>query len=134
MEIRVHIEAPELSAAVLALAGALGKEKPATQLEKTDEPAEAKLTIVREVEDEIPANKVDPDPEWADKETATPTDEDPKWTFEQLARAGSKLVSSGKRAEVVDLLNSIGVKSIAQADASLYNTIGAELIKLGAEL
>lgn len=56
------------------------------------------------------------------------------YTREEIARAGSALVTLGKMQELLALLQRYGVASVAQLSPEQYGAFAADLIALGASL
>lgn len=128
MDINVKIECPELASAIKDLAEAVNGAKRIN--------AES---VIRDqlTKDAEPDKVVEDDQKTVDKKAEDKEDQKkaaPMWTMEQLAHAGSDLVASGKRVEVISLLNKFGIKSLVKATPDQYNAIGEELKALGAKL
>lgn len=96
---------------------------PAPVVEPTVEaaPAPVAAPAVEEAAAIPPTPAVDP----------TPTK---KYTREEIANAGSALVTQGKMNDLLALLQKYGVQSITQLDPNQYNVFAADLKALGAAL
>ena len=57
-----------------------------------------------------------------------------KYTREEIAKAGSALVTQNKMPELLALLQKLGVASVAQLKPEQYDAFAADLIALGAAL
>lgn len=57
-----------------------------------------------------------------------------KYTRDEIALAGSAIVSKGKMPELLALLNKYGVQSVVQLDPNKYDAFAADLRALGAAL
>ncbi len=57
-----------------------------------------------------------------------------KYTRDEIAHAGSALVSQGKMPQLLALLNKYGVQSVVQLDPNKYDEFVADLKALGAAL
>lgn len=90
---------------------------PQTNTEITPEPITAENT---------PATPIAPAP--------TPVTNAKKYTREEIAKAGSALVTQNKMPELLALLQKHGVASVAQLKPEQYDAFAADLIALGAAL
>lgn len=77
-----------------------------------------------------PAEPVKAEPAAPAQDTATAK----TYTREEIARAGSALVTLGKMQELLALLQRYGVASVAQLSPEQYGAFAADLIALGASL
>ena len=106
----------------------------ATVQTSTPAPVHAPTPIL----DPIPAPAPTPAPaEPAKAEPATPAQDTAgtkTYTREEIARAGSALVTLGKMQELLALLQRYGVASVAQLSPEQYGAFAADLIALGASL
>lgn len=64
----------------------------------------------------------------------TPAPNAKKYTREEIAKAGSALVTQNKMPELLALLQKHGVASVAQLKPEQYDAFAADLIALGAAL
>ena len=64
----------------------------------------------------------------------TPATNAKKYTREEIAKAGSALVTQNKMPELLALLQKHGVASVAQLKPEQYDAFAADLIALGAAL
>lgn len=107
---------------------------PATAQAATPAPVHAPTPIL----DPIPAPAPTPVPaEPAKAEPAAPAQDTTAaktYTREEIARAGSALVTLGKMQELLALLQRYGVASVAQLSPEQYGAFAADLIALGASL
>lgn len=105
---------------------------PATAQAATPAPVHAPTPIL----DPIPAPAPTP-AEPAKAEPAAPAQDTTAaktYTREEIARAGSALVTLGKMQELLALLQRYGVASVAQLSPEQYGAFAADLISLGASL
>jgi hypothetical protein len=56
------------------------------------------------------------------------------YTMEQLAVAATQLVDAGRRAELVNLLNTFGVQALTLLPKELYGAFATQLRALGAKI
>jgi len=56
------------------------------------------------------------------------------YTMEQLAAAGTQIVDAGRRAELVSLLSSFGVKALTALPKEQYGAFATSLRALGAKI
>lgn len=66
--------------------------------------------------------------------TSAPAPNAKKYTREEIAKAGSALVTQNKMPELLALLQKHGVASVAQLKPEQYDAFAADLIALGAAL
>lgn len=95
---------------------------PQTNTEITPEPITAESTPA------VQTTPIAPAP------TPTPTTNAKKYTREEIAKAGSALVTQNKMPELLALLQKHGVASVAQLKPEQYDAFAADLIALGAAL
>lgn len=149
IEVRVSIEAPELSEAIVKLANALtvqsgraialtGAVAGSTQETAVCSPVEAHTTVP-----EVPAKPeptptpVEPAKVSTSEQVTTPAPEQAAasavhYTTTQLGRAGAELMSKGKTKELVGLLGKFGVKALTELKPESYPAFAEGLIQLGA--
>lgn len=75
-----------------------------------------------------------PTPEIQPTPAPAPAPAAKKYTRDEIAHAGSALVSQGKMQELIALLGKYGVQSVAQLGADKYDAFAADLKALGAAL
>ena len=93
---------------------------PQTNTETTPEPITAESTPAVQTAPIAPA--------------PTPVTNAKKYTREEIAKAGSALVTQNKMPELLALLQKHGVASVAQLKPEQYDAFAADLIALGAAL
>lgn len=156
-EIKVTINAPELSEALGALARVLDKNSPATSTPTTSEdqntfpqigsqPATVKTdavaapnptvapsaapvqpTVVTTTSVPMPAPNTAPTP------TVVPTSA-PTYTLDAIARAGTALLDAGKMNELTELLKKYGADTLVTINPTYYGAVAADLRALGAQI
>lgn len=117
-EIKITINAPELSTAIMALAQALTTQSTS----KSDLPSEPVPPVVNQSPTPIPP--------------VVPTSA-PTYTFEELARAGANLASTSpeKRTEIVSLLNNhFKITALNELKPEQYGEYAAALRSMGASI
>ena len=161
MEIKVIVELPGIPEALNNLANALTNQALKMTAYQTvipaapnSNPAEIDGSNVSAVEQAAPAPVTEPDAEVAPaaepavEEVAAPATPAPvlpqipaadpapmkKYTREEIATAGSALVTQGKMNELLALLQKYGVQSVAQLGEAQYGAFAADLKALGAAL
>lgn len=97
---------------------------PQTNTEITPEPITAESTPV------VQTTPIAPTPTPA----PAPATNAKKYTREEIAKAGSALVTQNKMPELLALLQKHGVASVAQLKPEQYDAFAADLIALGAAL
>lgn len=97
---------------------------PQTNTEITPEPITAESTPV------VQTTPIAPTPTPA----PAPATNAKKYTREEIAKAGSALVTQNKMPELLALLQKHGVASVAQLKPEQYDAFAADLIALGATL
>lgn len=95
---------------------------PQTNTEITPEPITAESTPA------VQTTPIAPAP------TPAPATNAKKYTREEIAKAGSALVTQNKMPELLALLQKHGVASVAQLKPEQYDAFAADLIALGAAL
>ncbi|MBQ8511345.1 MAG: hypothetical protein IJ497_01915 [Clostridia bacterium] len=151
MEIKVIVELPGIPEALNNLANALTNQALKMTAYQTvipaapnSNPAEIDGSNVSAVEQAAPAPVTEP----AVEEVAAPATPAPvlpqipaadpapmkKYTREEIATAGSALVTQGKMNELLALLQKYGVQSVAQLGEAQYGAFAADLKALGAAL
>lgn len=95
---------------------------PQTNTEITPEPITAESIPV------VQTTPIAPTP------TPAPATNAKKYTREEIAKAGSALVTQNKMPELLALLQKHGVASVAQLKPEQYDAFAADLIALGAAL
>lgn len=136
-EIKVIVEAPELSDAINRLANAyiIGAKdfaavfsRPAlTVADNTVTPIAEPKTI------EIPKMKMQADNS-AEEATPTKAKNEKTYTLDDLSRAGAELIDQGKMPQLIEILKKNGVQAITQLKPEQYAAVATELIALGAKL
>lgn len=144
LEIKVTIEAPELSAAINNLAKAF--EQGATedarsvvqvaQATKTQTGESIVSPPVQETAQPVQNTPVVNIP--APEQVATPEAQqapvaEKKYTLEELSNAGARLVDAGKMPQIMQLINKYGVQAINQLNPAVYGEFAKDLIALGAK-
>lgn len=99
---------------------------PQTNTEITPEPITAESTPVVQTTPIAPAPTPAPAP--------APVTNAKKYTREEIAKAGTALVTQNKMPELLALLQKHGVASVAQLKPEQYDAFAADLIALGAAL
>lgn len=157
LEIKLIVEAPELSNAMTRLADAL--QRPTIKVEdlKTEtlgviyddpngikavdsetvsaavEPEPMAETVEPVTETVEPAPAVEPEPEPAPAPAPAP---ERKITFTDISNAGAKLMDDEKLdlAQLAEMLKKYGVEAITQLSESDYPKLAADLRALGADI
>lgn len=148
MNITVEIKAPELAAAIQALASAMNPKLFTLQKDE----------IVKTVRDAAPVQPVQPQAVQAPTAPATqavtqpgptpapsapvqpapvqpavPTSA-PTYNMDQLAVAATQLMDAGKQPELLQLLSSFGVQALMQLPKEQYGAFATKLRELGAKI
>lgn len=151
LEIKVTIEAPELSAAINNLAKAFEQGATAdarsvvqgAQATKTQTgeaivspPVQETAQPVQETAQPVQNTPVVNIP--APEQVATPEAQqapvaEKKYTLEELSNAGARLVDAGKMPQIMQLINKYGVQAINQLNPAVYGEFAKDLIALGAK-
>lgn len=139
MNITVEIKAPELAAAIQALANAMNPKL--FNLQKDDVakvvqgvapvqplPSQAPTAPVTQPEP-TPAAPVQPAPVQQAVPTSAPT-----YNMDQLAVAATQLMDAGKQPELLQLLSSFGVQALMQLPKEQYGAFATKLRELGAKI
>ena len=158
MEIKLIIDAPELSEAINNLAKALtgtqcickqhGENN--TQIDNAgtvnmEFSAPAEEPQPEPIVPTAPTVPVAPQPEPQPEPTpvvptaptvpvAQPQPAEPQYTMDMIARAGTALVDAGKMNEVIALLGKYGVSVLTDLDPSKYSDMANDLRQLGASI
>lgn len=144
LEIKVTIEAPELSAAINNLAKAFEQGATAdarsvvqgAQATKTQTGEAIVSPPVQETAQPVQNTPVVNIP--APEQVATPEAQqapvaEKKYTLEELSNAGARLVDAGKMPQIMQLINKYGVQAINQLNPAVYGEFAKDLIALGAK-
>lgn len=137
LEIKVTIEAPELSAAINNLAKAF--EQGATaDARSVVQGAQATRTQTEEAIVSPPVQETPVVNIPAPEQVATPEAQqapvtEKKYTLEELSNAGARLVDAGKMPQIMQLINKYGVQAINQLNPAVYGEFAKDLIALGAK-
>jgi len=138
LEIKITIEAAELSAAINNLAAVIAgtkntpvSAKPAPTVAKNVKPVELKIPtpeIVQEPVQEAPVLSVPvPAP-------GIPVAQPPKYTVDQIMAAGATLMDAGKVNELIELLHSFGVQAVTDLKSEQLGAFATALRNLGAKI
>lgn len=144
LEIKVTIEAPELSAAINNLAKAFEQGATAdarsvvqgAQATRTQTEEAIVSPPVQETAQPVQNTPVVNIP--APEQVATPEAQqapvaEKKYTLEELSNAGARLVDAGKMPQIMQLINKYGVQAINQLNPAVYGEFAKDLIALGAK-
>ncbi len=152
MEIKVTVILPGVPEAINNLANAIANSAPVQTVPVSapvviDEPKPETVkadvvpqTVTADMNATPQQTAVNPDPAPVVDTNAAPTNEAPSdvptktYTREEIANAGSVLVSQGKMNELLALLQKYGVASVVQLPADKYPAFAADLNALGAVL
>lgn len=147
LEIKVTVVIPGMPEAINNLASALTNSSvpahPRTVQNISIETTQAVPKAVAEQPVVVPQTNTEITPEsiTAENTPATPIAPAPtpvtnakKYTREEIAKAGSALVTQNKMPELLALLQKHGVASVAQLKPEQYDAFAADLIALGAAL
>lgn len=120
------IQAPELAAAIAALATAMGGAKiaPTAQLVPTHSPIAPTPTPVAPTIALLPATPP----------ITAPTTAAPTYSIDQIMTAGAALMDAGKINELMGLLNTFGVPAVNQLKPEHLGAFATEMRKLGAQI
>lgn len=130
-EIKITINAPELTAAIRALADAV---RPGVAPAPAPVAPPAPVPVAPPAAP-APAPVAPPVPvPVAPPATSVPVAPAPAFTLEQISRAGVQLVDAGKMPQLMGLLNKYGVQAVTQLDPSTYGAVATELRSLGAQI
>lgn len=152
MEIKITINAPELSEAINKLAEALNG-MPAVYIPNSISEDDVSMCMAEsydlftQKQETATAVAVEPQPEPTPIVTTVPTvpvapavpvappqPAEPQYTMDMIARAGTALVDAGKMNEVIALLGKYGVSVLTDLDPSKYSDIANDLRALGASI
>ena len=143
-EIKVTIDAPELSDAINKLANAyiIGAKETAAVFARpaltvadntVNSVAEPKTIEIPKIE--MPAETESTEAEATPPAAITPEATDEReYTLDEISRAGAALIDQGKMPQLIDLLKRYGVQAITQLKPEQYIPVAVELRGLGAEL
>jgi len=131
-EIKVIVDAPELSAALNNLAAAINNSTGAINAAK----AITDVTVSGVVDAAVPTEAVQPvaSTEAVAQPVAEPTQPEKVYTLDDLSRAGAELIDQGKMPKLLDLLARYNVQALTQLDPRTYADVAEELKALGAKL
>ncbi len=139
-EIKVTINAPELSEAINALARAISGTH---SCECGDSKAETAPAVAPTVPSCAPTDvapaTVAPAPAPitatvpAPAQTVVPTSA-PTYTLDAIARAGTALLDAGKMNELTELLKKYGADTLVTINPTYYGAVAADLRALGAQI
>lgn len=138
-EIKVIINAPELSEAINALARALSGTHSCEcgDICKAETaPAVIPTVPTRDPTNATPAQTpVAPAsaPVAAPAQTVVPTSA-PTYTLDAIARAGTALLDAGKMNELTELLKKYGADTLVTINPTYYGAVAADLRALGAQI
>ena len=149
LEIKVSVDAPELTNAINNLAASLGKGmavnvntiatpgKVADLPDKTpNQPVDTTPSAVEHtapVAHHSPVQEAPKEPTQAAPVSA-PAPQTPVITLDMISRAGAALVDQGKMPQIMGLLTKYGVQAITQLNANTYDAFAADLRALGASI
>lgn len=152
LEIKVTVVIPGMPEAINNLASALTNSSvpahPRTVQNISIETTQAVPKVVAEQPIVVPQpnTEITPEPITAESTpvvqttpiapapTPAPATNAKKYTREEIAKAGSALVTQNKMPELLALLQKHGVASVAQLKPEQYDAFAADLIALGAAL
>ena len=153
LEIRVTLEAPELAAAISALANSTGAHlskfpaaAPLTQTAVTHPvgpvpPAQPSVAVMpaataynQPLHQPQPPAHIAPAQPLTTPPAAVPVAAAPAYTHDQIMKAGAALVDAGRMNELAALLNTFGVQAVTQLKPEQFGVFATELRKMGAVL
>lgn len=141
LEIKVTVVIPGMPEAINNLAQALTNSNvpahPRTVQNISIETTQAAPKAVAEQPVVVPQTNTEITPEPITAESTPGVQTTPnakKYTREEIAKAGSALVTQNKMPELLALLQKHGVASVAQLKPEQYDAFAADLIALGAAL
>lgn len=128
-EIKITVDAPELSTAINNLAQALSANAQISIVQpETITASSSTLVEAPDVTNALTeAAKATPQNETLAQNVKT-------ITLDDLSRAGAELIDQGKMPQLLELLNKNGVQAITQLKPDKYADIANELNALGAKL
>lgn len=142
MEITINLQSPDLAAAILALAAALGGQAQMVGYAATHQPT-VPTGFPTHPEQAVPAQYAPPATRYQPEQpaptapaapmTAVPTSAQ-AYTMEQLAVAATQLVDAGRRTELVGLLSSFGVQALTALPKEQYGAFATQLRAMGAKI
>lgn len=133
-EVKVTIEAPELTSAINNLATAIGGSA---------KPAVAATTPVAQTAAPAPAPAAQPAAAPAPVATNAPVSypapnvplaQPPKYTVDQIMAAGATLMDAGKVNELMNLLHSFGVQAVMDLKPEQLGAFATAMRELGAQI
>lgn len=132
LEIKIVLEAAELSAAMQRLAEALeGRGIP-------PQPAPAPEAPAPKPEAEAPEAQTAPEPEAAQPEPQAAPQAAPQSapapSIADIAKAGAALVNAGRRDDLIALLAKYGAKAVTQLSPDQLPAVAADLRAMGARI
>lgn len=141
------IQAPELAAAIAALAAAVSGAKPtavanpAPAIPQAPPVAQAApIAVSAPVAPPVPPVQVQPpvtpvaNPTPIAPPPVVPTAAAPTYSRDQIMTAGAALIDSGKISELMGLLNAFGVQAVTQLKQEQLGAFATEMRKLGAQI
>ena len=149
LEVKVTLEIPGVPEALNRLADAITSRSCGCKSGKATDAINERLTAAMDAAQasapapvaQTPAPVVTPSPAPVApaptpeiQPTPAPAPAAKKYTRDEIAHAGSALVSQGKMQELIALLGKYGVQSVAQLGADKYDAFAADLKALGAAL
>lgn len=150
LEIKIVLEAAELSAAMQRLAEAIeGRGIPAPQEPKpkgTAAPVQTEIPAANPTTAPAPAQTAPttgtaahtpaPDPAPTTVATTAPAEDDaaPVPSIADIANAGAALVNAGRRDDLIALLAKYGAKAVTQLSPDQLPAVAADLRAMGAQI
>ena len=139
LEINVTVKAPELTAAIAALANAMGGAAfPAPTAAQAQPAPEAPIKPVTPTpppaapaQEQAAVTSPAPAPV---QPPVVPVAAAPAYTRDQIMTAGAALIDAGKINELMGLLNAFGVQAVTQLKQEQLGAFATELRKLGAQI
>ena len=146
-EVKITIEAPELSGAINNLAAAIGGIAiQSASAQKTAAPAPAPVAQSTTPVPTAPPVQATPDP--APMEAPTPAAnapvnypapnvplaQPPQYTVDQIMAAGAMLMDAGKVNELMNLLHSFGVQAVVDLKPEQLGAFATAMRELGAKI
>lgn len=146
------IQAPELAAAIAALAAALGSAKltpanPTQMAAPAVTPTIPQTSSPAQVAPAVASAPMSPAPTATTAAPVTPaanpapvappivpTAAAPTYNRDQIMTAGAALIDAGKIAELMGLLGAFGVQAVTQLKTEQLGAFATELRKLGAQI
>ena len=130
-DIKITVDAPDLSAAINNLATAINNSTGAIIATKAI--AGVTVSATDTVDAVVPAETAAPTAEVAQPEAA-PAQPEKVYTLDDLSRAGAELIDQGKMPKLLELLARYNVQALTQLDPRTYADVAEELKALGAKL